>query len=69
MPRADQLPESIQRLVAQNGWEVHYDPYFTSDIERVAVALERWVPSLRKRLQDDRTRERVGGFLNLPANR
>jgi hypothetical protein len=51
MPKAEQLPEQIRSLVAQNGWEVHYDPYFTTDIERVTAGLERWVLSLQARGQ------------------
>lgn len=52
MPRADQLPESLRGLLAQNGWEVHYDPYFETDMRHVKAGLERWVPSLQARLAE-----------------
>lgn len=52
MPHAEQLPPSLRGLLMQNGWEVHYDPYFETDIRHVKAGLERWVPSLQARLAE-----------------
>jgi hypothetical protein len=47
LPTADRLPESLRGLPQQNGWEIHYDPYFETDIRHVTAALERWVRPLQ----------------------
>ena len=53
MPHAEQLPTSLRGLLTQNGWEVHYDPYFETDIRHVKTGLERLgVPSLQARLAE-----------------
>lgn len=52
MPSAERLPASLRGLLMQNGWEVHYDPYFETDIRHVKAGLERWVPSLQARLAE-----------------
>lgn len=43
MPNAERLPESLRGLLIQNGWEVHYDPYFETDIRRVIAGCDRLV--------------------------
>lgn len=53
MPHAEQLPPSLRGLLMQNGWEVHYDPYFETDLRHVKAGLERLgVPSLQARLAE-----------------
>jgi TIR domain len=43
IPRASQLPESLQELVNRNGIPVRYDPDFEPDMVRLIAALESWV--------------------------
>ena len=51
MPSVERLPESLRGLLMQNGWEVHYDPYFETDLRHVTAGLERLgVASLQARL-------------------
>lgn len=46
MPSADELPESLRSLASRNGWEVHPDPYFETDMERIGKAIERLLPHM-----------------------
>jgi len=46
IPYHEHLPPSIQSLARQNGWEVHHDPYFETDMQRLLNALAQWVPPL-----------------------
>lgn len=46
IPLPEHLPPSLQPLVRHNGWEVHHDPYFDTDMQRILKTLEHWVPPL-----------------------
>jgi hypothetical protein len=49
MPSAASLPPSLTGLLTQNGWEIHYDPYFQTDMRHVTAGLERYLPSQQAR--------------------
>lgn len=44
MPVSDELPDDLQPLAYRNGLSVRPDPDFNPDMERLAAALEQWVP-------------------------
>src|SRR5262249_24748770 len=47
MPGPDELPDGLQPLAYRNGLSVRPDPDFNPDMERLASALEQWVPRAR----------------------
>lgn len=47
MPAPDDLPEGLKPLAYRNGLAVRADPDFHLDMERLASALEQWVPRSR----------------------
>lgn len=49
MPGAASLPPSLTGLLTQNGWEIHYDPYFQTDMRFVTAGLERYLSSQQAR--------------------
>ncbi|GEM_PF-2141725 len=46
IPIPEHLPPSLRPLVRHNSWEVHHDPYFDTDMQRILKALEQWAPPL-----------------------
>lgn len=44
MPAPGELPDDIRPLAYRNGLSIRSDPDFNSDMERLASALEQWLP-------------------------